>query len=166
MIDIQSIQDSSLGLDHTVHALCVDVINDFIETFNSIAHELGGSCMDICSLIYSASFSYSKHDFSSSLLVGWAATEKTITELHTKHVGPPSKWKMDKNIKGLADANILTGHLLSQVEEAKQARNDFAHNLQSSSSEAAAAAIFSAARLIGVSVGRELRPLLQTTHHG
>ncbi len=159
-------QNSSSIQEYPTHALCADVINSFIEAFNSIADKLGDSCMDVCSLIYSSSFNYSKHDFSSSLLIGWAATEKVITGLHAKYIGPPSKWKMDKNIKGLADAEILTGHLLSLVEEAKQARNDFAHNLQSSSSATAAAAIFSAARLIGVSIGRELRPLLQTSHHG
>ncbi|NWE74936.1 hypothetical protein [Pseudomonas yamanorum] len=166
VLHIHRVQDSAPSPERPVHALCVGVVNRFMETFNSVAGELGNSCMDICSLIYSSSFSYSKHDFSSSLLIGWAATEKIITELHVKYVGPPSKWKMDKNIKGLADANILTGLLLSQVEEAKQARNDFAHNLQSSSHETAAAAVFSAARLIGASIGRDLRPLLQTTNYG
>jgi hypothetical protein len=165
-LHIHRVRDSAPSPERPVHALCVGVISRFMESFHSVAGELGNSCMDICSLIYSSSYSYSKHDFSSSLLIGWAATEKIITELHIKYVGPPSKWKMDKNIKGLADANILTGHLLSQVEEAKQARNDFAHNLQSSSHQTASTAVFSAARLIGASIGRDLRPLLQTTNYG
>ncbi|SAM35120.1 hypothetical protein BN1864_LIB5394:05167 [Pseudomonas sp. 1 R 17] len=166
VLHIQNMHDSAPRQERKNHVLSADVVNDFIVVFKSIGDELGSSCMDICSLIYSSSFSYSNHDFSSSLLIGWAATEKIITELHVKHVGPPSKWKMDKNIKGLVDANILTSHLLSLVEEAKQARNDFAHNLQSSSRDTAAAAVFSAVGLIGASIGRELRPLLRTTHHG
>jgi hypothetical protein len=164
-LHIQRVPDSLSKQECPVHAICADVVNNFMVTFNSVADQLGGFCMDICSLIYSSCFNYSKHDFSSSLLIGWAATEKIITGLHVKYIGPPSKWKMDKNINGLADANVLNGHLLSQVEEAKQARNDFAHNLQSSSSETAAAAVFSATKLIGLSIGRELRPHLQTTHH-
>ncbi|WP_404487128.1 hypothetical protein ABWL43_05870 [Pseudomonas sp. HT11] len=162
---IHRVQGSLPISESPVHALHADVVKNFMETFNSIAEEFGGSCMDICSLIYASSYNYSNHDFSSSLLIGWAAAEKIITELHLKRVGPSSRWRMDKNIKGLVDANILTGHLLSQVEDAKQARNDFAHNLQSSSSGTAVTAIFSAARLIGESIGRELRPLLQTTYH-
>jgi hypothetical protein len=164
-IHIQGTQNFISPSNNPTHALCTKVINKFIESFNSIFYELGDSYIDICSLIYSSCFNYSQHDFSSSLLIAWAAAEKIITALHTKYVGTPSKWKMDRNIKGLTDKNIITGHLLSQVEEAKQARNDFAHNLNSSSSNTAAAAIFSAARLIGVAIRHDLQPQLKVTRY-
>lgn len=164
-LTIQRTSQSTLSSTQPKHILTFDTVKKFANTFVAISDALGDYCMDVCSLIYTATFNYSKHDFSSSLLIGWAAAEKVIIQLHSKHIGSPSKWRMDKNIQDLKEANILNENLLSLIEKAKQARNDFAHNLHSSSNETASKAILSAARLISISIGRELRPLLTTTHH-
>ena len=86
-LHLQGTQGSLISSGSNTHALCNDVIDNFIATFTSIANELGDFCMDICSLIYASSFNYSQHDFSSSLLIGWAAAEKIIIAHHTKYVG-------------------------------------------------------------------------------
>lgn len=176
--------DKRLSYPTERNLMQIECLHEALRTMTDCEVFFGDNYIDILTLIYLSCFQYSKHQFASAHLIAWSVVEKLIdkfwkslqSEIDKDNGGHTAVNKDRRDLFNgrdytasvvtqiLSVANKISDEELNQLNKARKARNDFAHNLSPITSKSAGEAIRLSTELLTKLIGRRVNSQLSMSY--